>query len=202
MERFRWVVCRLPRRDEGPNKKRMSTRIFNITYLSAVPLLALVLAISIACARTMGPAALTGELTGELVFARSLVAENEKYLETKTLPQEGFIALVDITGLNLSLHLPSYVSEPHLIAYGEIDSETSRRLPVPFTIRYEPSNIDLESKYAIFVLYTESTGQGLTSQGAHYTNLYGFRTAPTRVFTDGYPRHDVIVRIDLIEWIS
>ena len=150
---------------------------------------------------TPGPS-LTGELTGEIVFAHSTVTGNINYLETKSLPQEGLIALVDVTGLDLSGHVWSYVFEPHIIAYGNIDQQASRRSPVPFTIKYDLAGIDPDSDYAIFVRYSESSGKGLTSQGIYYANHYGRETTPTRVLTHGHPRRDVIVRIDLIHWIS
>ena len=150
---------------------------------------------------TPGPS-LTGELTGEIVFAHSTVTGNINYLETKSLPQEGLIALVDVTGLDLSGDVLSYVFEPHIIAYGNIDQQASRRSPVSFTIKYDLAGIDPDSDYAIFVRYSESSGKGLTSQGIYYANHYGREATPTRVLTHGHPRRDVIVRIDLIHWIS
>ena len=182
----------------------MSPRIFQITSMSSVPLLVLVLATSIACARTTGPTALTGELNGEIVFSKSTVAQNTNYLETITLPQEGFIALVDITGWDSSSHFLPSESDPRVIAYGAIDSEATRHFPVQFTIRYDPEDITLESDYAVLVQYIESlgNGKGLTSGGTYYANYGGFGTAPARVLTDGYPRQDIIVRIDLFYVIS
>lgn len=146
---------------------------------------------------------LSGTLTGEIVFVHSTV-EGLNCLETSSLPEEDYIALLDVTGMDLSVSniFSLYEFEPHIIAEGTVDSSSSRRSPTPFTIRYAPESIDLSLDYAIFVRYDAWTIEGLHLRGIIFTNHSGSETTPTRVLTCGHPHSNVEIPIDLIHVLS
>ena len=131
---------------------------------------------------------LSGRLTGRIVFD-----------PTEELPKRGYVALVNLT--TLPPGIPSMGElESRIIARGGISG--SRTSPVPFTILYDPEDIEPNQHYAVLVYYTWGEGRGITSRSVTYTNAYQRGYNPARVLTHNYPSDDVEVRIAIVRVIS
>lgn len=116
----------------------------------------------------------------------------------ETLSHDGYIALVDFTGLDFENQPYWTVPKSRILARGR--AFTGRRSPVPFTLTYDAADISEDSDYAIVVYYSHSQKEGRRAIGTKYTNLNGPvdpRTAPTLVLTKGRPSQDVEVPIDV-----
>ncbi len=116
----------------------------------------------------------------------------------ETLSHDGYLALVDFTGLNIET-LPYWkVPQSRILARGR--AAIGRRSPVPFTLLYDAADISEDSDYVIVVYYSHSQRAGTEARGVIYSNLNGPvapRTAPTLVLTKGRPSQNVEVPIDV-----
>ena len=118
---------------------------------------------------------------------------------TGTLPNSGYIALGRVTQIDTTspFDVPSY--RILTIATGRL-LDTSRDLPVQFSITYDAADIVSEADYAVVVWYGWSRGFGTASQGVDFGNNLGYSNSPTHVLTKGNPSKDVEVKIDRL-WI-
>ena len=141
---------------------------------------------------------LTGTLNGEVVFEGNLGSSWER-----SLPHERFVAIADVSWMDLQ-SVSSLEVEPRIVATGTIPDDITRESPVPFTVNYNPEDIDPSSVYAVIVKYFIGGGRGGTSGGVVFTNYYGIRSGstPLLVLTGGAPRQNVKVHISLIRWRS
>ena len=90
---------------------------------------------------------LDGKLTGELFW------KPDSYGRYDSLPSEGYIRLVDVTGLP---EIGGWIfrEEPvRVVATGMLEAENGKGR-VSFTIPYDAARIDRDSDYAIIVRYS------------------------------------------------
>ena len=134
------------------------------------------------------------EITGAILYS----CENSRGLCRETLSHDGYIALVDFTGLDMENQPYWTVPQSRILARGR--AANGRMSPVPFTLLYDAAAISEDSDYAIVVFYSHSQRDRTQSIGAYYTNLNGPvepKTSPTLVLTKGRPSRDVEVPIDV-----
>ena len=194
---------------------RLVAKMFGLILVTAAILF-------VACTSTpptVTPSPLTGVITGELVW------DVEQAYWTETLPVDGYIKLVNVTGKNWSRFTGFWVNPHGVVAEGEVmvGDNPSRSTPVEFVIEYDPTAIDPNMDYAIFVRFNTYTsaypdsddpefyGHGTGEEFSNHQSLNEWNLAckplsvcppPTLVITKGHPEQSVQVPLYLTAWES
>ena len=159
------------------------------------------------------------EVTGTLVFDCEEARRMDEYSQTTCsdmLPSNGYVSLVDVTGVQLDN--ASYMEFSGRMSYAGIDDKSVVRMPenrvvsegivtgpvrtspVPFSIELDPQRIDPEGDYIVVARFHDGHREPPFLWSALYRSRFDGGDPPTFVLTKGNPHKDVVVPLIFLGW--